>query len=94
MAWLCQIVEKKDATVDQCVNTWWVNYLWSSMSNFLTSNRKLLLHIAFWLVYASFFFYQLSFGRRGEPDWSRIIPDFTFHISGLLVISLIERMWR
>ncbi|MFK8165460.1 MAG: sensor histidine kinase [Lewinella sp.] len=60
------------------------------MSNFLTSNRKLLLHIAFWLVYASFFFYQLSFGRRGEPDWSRIIPDFTFHISGLLIISYLN----
>ncbi len=34
------------------------------MSELLQRRRKLLLHVAFWLVYASFFFYQISFGRR------------------------------
>lgn len=60
------------------------------MSAFLTRHRKPLLHVAFWLVYASFFFYQISFGRREEPDWARIFPDFAFHISALLGLSYLN----
>jgi hypothetical protein len=41
-------------------------------------------------MYASYFFYALSFGRRGEPDWVRIIPDFLFHIIMLLIISYLN----
>lgn len=60
------------------------------MTNFFTRNRKLLLHIAFWLVYASFFIYQISFGRREEPDWGRILPDFSFHMLSLLTLSYLN----
>lgn len=60
------------------------------MNNFFAKNRKPLLHIAFWLVYASFVFYQISFGRREEPDWNRIIPDFSFHITSLLGLSYLN----
>ncbi|MEM9928913.1 MAG: histidine kinase [Bacteroidota bacterium] len=60
------------------------------MSNFFQQNKKVLLHIAFWAMYASYFFYAISFGRRGEPDWSRIIPDFLFHIGVLLCISYLN----
>ncbi|MTB50434.1 sensor histidine kinase [Lewinella sp. W8] len=60
------------------------------MSSFFTRNRKPLLHVAFWLVYASFFFYQISFGRRDEPDWSRIVPDVSFHIVSLLALSYLN----
>ena len=49
-----------------------------------------MLHFAFWLVYASFFFYQIAFGRKEQPELSRVIPDFTFHIFGLLGISYLN----
>lgn len=60
------------------------------MAHFFHRHRKLLLHVAFWFVYASFFFYQLSFGRRDEPQWERILPDFTFHIVSLLGLSYLN----
>jgi len=60
------------------------------MTNYIARNRKLLLHIAFWLVYASFFFYQISYGRRGDLNWERIIPDFSFHIASLLALSYLN----
>jgi hypothetical protein len=60
------------------------------MPNFFQRNKKPLLHIAFWAMYASYFFYNISYGRRGEPDWSQIIPDFLFHIVSLLVISYLN----
>lgn len=41
-------------------------------------------------MYASYFFYSISYGRRGEPDWNRIIPDFLFHIVSLLTISYLN----
>lgn len=60
------------------------------MPNFLQRYNKSLLHVAFWLMYASYFFYSLSFGRQGYIDWERIIPDFLFHMSMLLVVSYIN----
>ena len=41
-------------------------------------------------MYATFFFYQVSFGRREEPNWDRLIPDISFHLFGLLVISYLN----
>ena len=41
-------------------------------------------------MYASYFFYAISYGRRGEPNWERIVPDFFFHLFSLLVISYIN----
>ncbi|MCP9236393.1 sensor histidine kinase [Lewinella sp. JB7] len=60
------------------------------MSSFLTNNKKLLLHVAFWLMYASFFYYMIAFGRKEEPDWTRVLPDFSFNILGLLTISYLN----
>lgn len=60
------------------------------MSNFFHRHNKPILHIAFWLMYASYFLFAISFGRRGEPDWDRIIPDFSLYISMLLVISYLN----
>lgn len=60
------------------------------MSNFYQRYNKPLLHVAFWLMYASYFFYAISFGRKGDPIWERIIPDFFFHILLLLVISYLN----
>ncbi len=57
------------------------------MSDLLDRRRRPILHVAFWLVYATFFFYQISFGRRGEVEWARVLPDFGFHIASLLALS-------
>lgn len=43
-------------------------------------NKNKLLHISFWCVYASFFFFQISHSKGGiSPDWNRIYKDFVFH---------------
>jgi two-component system, LytTR family, sensor histidine kinase AlgZ len=50
-------------------------------------SRLFWIHLLFWGVYASFFFYQISTGRRGEEaTFEQIFRDFAFHIGGLLVI--------
>lgn len=41
-------------------------------------------------MYASYFFYYISYGRRGEPDWNRIVPDFSLQMVSLLVISYLN----
>lgn len=60
------------------------------MPNFFQRNNKSLLHVAFWLMYASYFFYAISFGRRGDLVWERVVPDFFFHISMLLLVSYVN----
>ena len=60
------------------------------MAAFLTRHRNALLHVAFWLMYASFFFYSVSFGRRGEVEWARVVPDVAFHLGGLIGISYLN----
>ena len=61
------------------------------MASILKQHRKSLIHIAFWCVYASFFFYQISFSFRGdEPNWERIFKDFSFHIVAMLIISYLN----
>lgn len=60
------------------------------MPIFLQRHQKVLIHIAFWVMYSSYFFYNLSYGRPGEPDWNEIIPNFLFHVSALLVISYVN----
>lgn len=53
--------------------------------------RKLLMHIGFWCVYASFFFYRISYSRGGEdPDWDRILKDVSFQVAAMIVISYIN----
>lgn len=60
------------------------------MSTFFRRHSKPILHIAFWLMYGSYFLFAISVGRRGEPDWDRIIPDFSLYITFLLVISYLN----
>ncbi len=60
------------------------------MESFIRKHKKTLLHIAFWCAYASFFFYQISFNKGGEPDWIRIFRDFTFHMTAMMGISYLN----
>lgn len=61
------------------------------MRPFSTLPRKYALHIAFWVVYASFFFYQISFARnKGFIDWGTVLLDFGFHIASMAFISYLN----
>ncbi|WP_116127081.1 sensor histidine kinase [Lewinella sp. IMCC34183] len=60
------------------------------MSNYFQRNKKFILHFAFWSVYASLFFYTISYARKGEPDWDRVFGDLAFHISGLMVMGYLN----
>ncbi|CAH0994647.1 hypothetical protein EMA8858_00759 [Emticicia aquatica] len=46
------------------------------MQTFIQRNRIFLLHLSFWCLYFSFFFYQITFSRRGEEtDYVRAFFD-------------------
>ena len=52
-----------------------------SMSALQQRSRILLLHLSFWALYFSFFFYQITYARRGqEIILSRSILDATTHV--------------
>jgi two-component system, LytTR family, sensor histidine kinase AlgZ len=51
------------------------------MSTLQQRSRILLLHLSFWGLYFSFFFYQITYARRGqEIIMSRAILDATTHV--------------
>lgn len=64
--------------------------VFQDMPNFFQRHQKTLLHLAFWAMYAAYFFYFISFGRREEPDWVRILPDFSVHLLALILISYVN----
>ncbi len=59
------------------------------MASFFQRHKKLILHISFWGVYATLFFFTLSSGK-GEPVWDRIFADLFFHLAGLVVIGYVN----
>lgn len=64
------------------------------MQSFTQRQRIFLVHLLFWGVYASFFFYQISFARKvDELDWDRVIKDFLFHIVGIVAISYFNYLY-
>ena len=59
-----------------------------TMQSFIQKNRVLLLHLAFWCVYFSFFLYLITFSRHGEePDYDTAFADAT---SQTIVMALIS----
>lgn len=62
------------------------------MESFAQRNKKVLLHIAFWCVYASFFFYRISSFNNGEDElnWTRVFKDFSFHMVTMIGISYLN----
>ncbi len=51
------------------------------MQNINQRSRIRLLHLSFWAVYFSFFFYQITYGRRGqEVVLSRALLDASLHV--------------
>ncbi|CAH0999552.1 hypothetical protein LEM8419_00852 [Neolewinella maritima] len=60
------------------------------MTQFFQRHKKIILHAAFWMVYASLFLYTISFGKDGEPNWGRLVSDGSFHVLALLSISYLN----
>lgn len=61
------------------------------MQSFIQRYRVLLLHLAFWCVYSSFFFYQITFSRHGEePDYLRAFADATAQVLIMVLASYLN----
>ena len=61
------------------------------INQFFKKNRLFLLHLVFWCLYFSFFFYIISFPRRGtEPNYSRAFWDAIMQVSTTAIISYIN----
>ena len=61
------------------------------MSQFIQKNRILLLHLAFWCVYFSFFLYQITFSRHGEePDYNIAFADAFAQIGTMALLSYLN----
>ncbi len=61
------------------------------MQLFIQKNRVLVIHISFWCVYFSFFFYQITFSRRGEePDYTRAFFDAFTQILFMAILSYLN----
>ena len=58
---------------------------------FLQRYRIFILHIAFWCVYSSFFFYQQNEPRHGEqPVFNEVIIVTLTHVLSMMVISYVN----
>lgn len=58
---------------------------------YIQKHRIFFIHIAFWCVYFSFFYYQITFPKHGqEPDWGKALLDATFQISSMMVIAYLN----
>jgi two-component system, LytTR family, sensor histidine kinase AlgZ len=54
-------------------------------------NRMLLMHLSFWCVYLSFFFYQISSWQKGpEIDWDRVFIVVANQLVFVLIISYLN----
>ena len=61
------------------------------MQSFIQKNRILLIHLSFWCLYFSFFYYQISFTRHGEEvNYSRAFLDASTHILIMATLSYLN----
>ena len=61
------------------------------MQSFIQKNRILLIHLSFWCLYFSFFYYQISFTRHGEEvNYSRAFFDASTHILMMATMSYLN----
>ena len=61
------------------------------MQSIIQRHRVLLIHLLFWCVYSSFFFYQIIYARtKEEPDWTRIFQDVSSHVVCMIGISYLN----
>jgi two-component system, LytTR family, sensor histidine kinase AlgZ len=61
------------------------------MQSFFQKNRILLIHVSFWCLYFSFFYYQISFTRHGEEvNYSRAFFDASTQIIMMATLSYLN----
>jgi sensor histidine kinase YesM len=57
------------------------------IQSFVQRYRILVVHIAFWCAYFSFFFYQISFQNADQSNYSRLLADAFAHVSVIAAAS-------
>jgi sensor histidine kinase YesM len=57
------------------------------IQSFVQRHRVLLVHLAFWCAYFSFFFYQISFQNADESGYTRLLADAFAHVSVIAIAS-------
>jgi two-component system, LytTR family, sensor histidine kinase AlgZ len=61
------------------------------MQSFFPKNRIKIMHLSFWCLYFSFFFYQITFMRRNEePDYTKSIIDAFFQVFFMALLSYLN----
>ncbi len=61
------------------------------MQSFVQKHRILLIHLSFWCLYFSFFYYQITFPRRGEDvNYSRAFFDASTHVIMMATLSYLN----
>lgn len=61
------------------------------MQAYIQRNRILLIHLSFWWVYFSFFYYQVSFGKPGEEtDLTEALVTTILHIGFIATLAYIN----
>ncbi len=61
------------------------------MQSFFQKNKTLLIHLSFWCMYFSFFFYQVSSPRRGEEvDLWRAFQVAVLHITFVFITAYLN----
>ncbi|MDX1909803.1 MAG: histidine kinase [Bacteroidia bacterium] len=61
------------------------------MQSFLQRHRVLFLHLSFWGVYFSFFFYQINFSKHGaEPNPWESLASAIFQVAAMMTISYLN----
>ena len=61
------------------------------MQSFIQKHRILLIHLSFWCLYFSFFYYQITFPRRGEEvNYSRAFFDAATHVLMMATLSYLN----
>ena len=61
------------------------------MQSYIQRYRIFLLHASFWCVYFSFFYYQISFPKRGiEPDYWEVLINSVYQVGSMIVIAYLN----
>lgn len=57
------------------------------IQSFVQRQRILIVHLAFWCAYFSFFFYQISFQDEDQSGYVRLLADAVAHVSVIATAS-------
>jgi two-component system sensor histidine kinase AlgZ len=58
-----------------------------AIQSFVQRHRVLVVHLAFWCAYFSFFFYQISFQNDDQSSYARLLADAFAHVSVIAAAS-------